>query len=145
MNYEKISVKLPEGEALTVLTDRALNWQQKAEKILKTDEVATELKKLTTDNDSPKSGGKKTLDDSVEDDTDETDDESRPTKLSAGKRLPEVKLSAKTLSLLEDLMLEGDMMEVTMDENLQIWKLLQVRLNFLTSYCTIFCKSSFVV
>merc|ERR1712156_1206891 len=48
MNYEKISVKLPEGEALTYLTDRALAWQQRAEKILRTSEVSEELKKLNS-------------------------------------------------------------------------------------------------
>ncbi len=35
MNYEKLGVKLPEGEALTYLTDRALAWQQRAEKLLR--------------------------------------------------------------------------------------------------------------
>ena len=47
MNYEKISVRLPEGESLTYLTDRALSWQQKAEKLLKVEDVANELKKLS--------------------------------------------------------------------------------------------------
>ena len=39
MNYNKLSLRLPEGEALTYLADRALAWQTRAEKALKTDEV----------------------------------------------------------------------------------------------------------
>ena len=47
-------------------------------------------------------------------------------KLSAMKKLPDVKLSNKLLNLLEDLLLEGDLLETNMDECHQIWKLLQV-------------------
>jgi hypothetical protein len=34
---------------------------------------------------------------------------------------PEVTLSAKTMKTLETLMLEGDLLEVTMDETSHIW------------------------
>merc|ERR1712025_48972 len=44
---------------------------------------------------------------------------------SAMKKLPDVKLSNKLLNLLEDLLLEGDLLETNMDECHQIWKLLQ--------------------
>ena len=43
------------------------------------------------------------------------------------KKLPDVKLSNKLLNLLEDLLLEGDLLETNMDECHQIWKLLQVK------------------
>ena len=43
------------GEALTYLTDRALAWQQRAEKVLRTAEVSEELKKL---NDTEANGRK---------------------------------------------------------------------------------------
>ena len=76
----------------------------------------------------------------VEDDTEDTDmsdTENSATKLSATKKLPEIKLSNKLLNLLEDLLLEGDLLETNMDECHQIWKLLQV--NF---FCVISRKIS---
>jgi len=133
MNYEKISVKLPEGEALTYLTDRALAWQQRAEKVLRTAEVSEELKKL---NDTEANGRKEkktkgdesSMDETTDADTDtESESGSKPTKLSSvqSKKIPEIKLSNKMQTQLEEIMFEGDLLEVTMDENHQIWKLLQ--------------------
>ena len=62
------------------------------------------------------------------DDTEDTDTETEnsATKLAVGKKLPEVKLSNKMQNVLEDLLLEGDLLETNMDECHQIWKLLQV-------------------
>merc|ERR1712062_83462 len=40
-------------------------------------------------------------------------------------RPPEVKLSTKSLNTLEALMLEGDLLEVSMDETQHIWRVLQ--------------------
>ena len=118
MNYNKLSLRLPEGEALTYLADRALAWQTRAEKALKTDEVVMELKKFKED--------QKAKNEAAEAETEsESESEAENPKLSAMKKMPEVKLSHKTQNLLEDLLLEGDLMEVTMDENQQIWKLLQ--------------------
>lgn len=98
MNYEKLSIKLPEGEALTYLTDRALAWQQKAEKALRIDEVVKELDKID----------KKKLDKMEEESEEGSESETEnPTKLSV-KKLPEIKLSAKVQSQLENLMLEGN-------------------------------------
>ena len=70
---------------------------------------------------------------SAEDSTEDTDmsdtENSAMAKLSAMKKLPDVKLSNKLLNLLEDLLLEGDLLETNMDECHQIWKLLQVKKN----------------
>ena len=62
------------------------------------------------------------------DDTEDTDTETdnSATKLAVGKKLPEVKISNKMQNVLEDLLLEGDLLETNMDECHQIWKLLQV-------------------
>ena len=38
---------------------------------------------------------------------------------------PEINLSAKATKQLESLMLEGDLLEVTMDETIHIWRILQ--------------------
>ena len=106
-------------------SDRALAWQQKAQKCLKNDEVANELKKLS--NEVVKESKPKDLDESYEDTEDtDTDTEGSTTKLSVGKKLPDVKLSNKMQGLLQDLLLEGDLLETSMDESHQIWKLLQV-------------------
>ena len=106
-------------------SDRALAWQQKAQKCLKNDEVANELKKLS--NEVIKESKPKDLDESYEDTEDtDTDTEGSATKLSVGKKLPDVKLSNKMQGLLQDLLLEGDLLETSMDESHQIWKLLQV-------------------
>ena len=40
-------------------------------------------------------------------------------------RPPEVKLSNKSLNTLEGLMLEGDLLEVSMDETQHMWRVLQ--------------------
>ena len=123
------------GEALTYLIDRALAWQQRAEKILRTSEVSEELKKLNTaviENNISKKKTKGDESSSMETETDDTESESesgsKPTKLSSvqSKKIPEIKLSNKIQTQLEEIMLEGDLLEVTMDENHQIWKLLQV-------------------
>ena len=39
--------------------------------------------------------------------------------------LPEVKLTSKSVNTLERLMIEGDLLEVSMDETQHIWRLLQ--------------------
>ena len=39
--------------------------------------------------------------------------------------MSEVKLSSKTITTLENLMIEGDLLEVSMDETQHIWRLLQ--------------------
>ena len=69
------------------------------------------------------------MDETTDADTDtESESGSKPTKLSSvqSKKIPEIKLSNKMQTQLEEIMLEGDLLEVTMDENHQIWKLLQV-------------------
>ena len=124
--------------------DRALAWQQRAQKCLKNDDVANELKKLSSAANEVKESSKNKEntdgESAVEDDTEDTDmsdTENSATKLSATKKLPEIKLSNKLLNLLEDLLLEGDLLETNMDECHQIWKLLQV--NF---FCVISRKIS---
>jgi len=128
MNYEKLSVKLPEGEALTYLTDRALAWQSRAEKLLRMDEVSREWEKVNKNEEIKNVKKSKNHDDTTEDESEqsESENENSGPKLTLGKKIPEVKLSNKIQNQLEELMLEGDLLEVTMDENHQIWKILQV-------------------
>ena len=121
--------------------DRALAWQQRAQKCLKNEDVANELKKLSSAANEVKESSKNKEntdgESAAEDDTEDTDmsdTENSATKLSAMKKLPDVKLSNKLMNLLEDLLLEGDLLETNMDECHQIWKLLQVKENYVVFF-----------
>ena len=47
MSLQKLPVRLPEGEALQCLTERAMAWQDRARQALATDELASALAKLS--------------------------------------------------------------------------------------------------
>jgi histone demethylase JARID1 len=46
VSLQKLNVRLPEGEALQCLTERAMAWQNKARQALDTEEVKTAFAKL---------------------------------------------------------------------------------------------------
>jgi histone demethylase JARID1 len=157
----KITVRLPEGEALQCLTERAMAWRDRAQKALDESDVAVALKKLSeqnkhdssaASNSKPNKKGKssKKVENSEDSegppsalDTSMTDSESGLDVEASNKssedpelkdkdaepvkpfRPPEVKLSNKSLNTLEGLMLEGNLLEVSMDETQHIWRVLQ--------------------
>lgn len=47
VSLQKLPVRLPEGEALQCLTERAMRWQHRARTLLRTDEMVTALSKLS--------------------------------------------------------------------------------------------------
>ena len=47
VSLQKLPVRLPEGEALQCLTERAMAWQDRARQALATDELASALAKLS--------------------------------------------------------------------------------------------------
>ncbi|XP_016116398.1 lysine-specific demethylase 5A isoform X1 [Sinocyclocheilus grahami] len=47
VSLQKLPVRLPEGEALQCLTERAMGWQDRARQALATDELSTALAKLS--------------------------------------------------------------------------------------------------
>lgn len=47
VSLQKLPVRLPEGEALQCLTERAMNWQDRARQLLATEEMVTALSKLS--------------------------------------------------------------------------------------------------
>merc|ERR1711997_1104626 len=160
----KLSVRLPEGEALQCLTERAMAWRDRAQKALNEKDVADALKTLSeqnkydsstaasnnkpnhkkgksvkkSDNDDD-ADSSKVLDTSITDSENglEVDNPNKPaddadhsdkdaeSKSPSCLRPPEVKLSNKSLNTLEALMLEGDLLEVSMDETQHIWRVLQ--------------------
>ncbi|XP_021558366.1 lysine-specific demethylase 5D isoform X5 [Neomonachus schauinslandi] len=159
---QRLPVRLPEGEALQCLTERAIVWQGRARQVLASEDVTALLGQLAelrqqlqdvprleepltypstpacdphregSGNDMPKVPGLLPNVDSM------TSHEKIAPIQGSGKTYLEVlssllpKLTGPVLNLpeatrapLEELMLEGDLLEVTLDENHSIWQLLQ--------------------
>ena len=74
-----------------------MSWQDRAKKLLGTKELKEAMEKLQTANGD---GGKK-------------------------EELPEIKLASSLLRDVEDLMMEGDLLEVSLDEGQHLWRILQ--------------------
>ena len=91
VDLQKLTVRLPEGEALQCLAERAMAWQDKARMMLARQELASALGQVE----------------------------------SGGGDAVELSVAAKTVQQLEDLMVEGDLLEVSLDEKDSIRKLLE--------------------
>ncbi|XP_011494343.1 PREDICTED: lysine-specific demethylase lid [Ceratosolen solmsi marchali] len=195
VSLQKIPVRLPEGEALQCLTERAMNWQDRARQALSAEEVSSVLAKLSIlsqklteaaarektekiiSTELKKAANNPELhqrvqviasmsgvhsDDSVisiPDDDDRIDEEDEdedsdddiltidedepsssafnsnehayssaskfPSKSSSGEDKDKiVTLSSNTTTHLEELMMEGDLLEVALDETEHIWRIL---------------------
>ena len=48
VSLQKLPVRLPEGEALQCLTERAMNWQDRARQLLSTDEMVSCMSQLSS-------------------------------------------------------------------------------------------------
>ncbi|XP_011052958.1 PREDICTED: lysine-specific demethylase lid [Acromyrmex echinatior] len=180
VSLQKIPIRLPEGEALQCLTERAMNWQDRARKALSTDEVSSILTKLSVmsqklveaaarektekiiSSELKKAANNPELhqrvqaiaplsgvhsDDSTPSTADDDDDvitlDDEPTcstfnsnehaysyisKIRRKTQLSDNEsfgtLSSSTRSRLEELMMEGDLLEVALDETQHIWRIL---------------------
>ncbi|XP_058808329.1 lysine-specific demethylase 5 isoform X2 [Phymastichus coffea] len=192
VSLQKIPIRLPEGEALQCLTERAMNWQDRARQALSAEEVSSVLAKLSSlsqklneaaarektekiiSTELKKAANNPELhhkvkdiasmsgihsDDSVisvpdeedegridEDDDDDdlidsdddvlTIDESEPSSstfnsnehaystATTDDKEKVVTLSAQASTRLEELMMEGDLLEVALDETEHIWRIL---------------------
>ncbi|EPQ09262.1 Lysine-specific demethylase 5C [Myotis brandtii] len=155
---QRLPVRLPEGEALQCLTERAISWQGRARQALASEDVSALLGRLTelrqrlqaeprpeepptlpsapasdplregSGKDMPKAQG-----------LENGDSVTSPEKVAPGEGSdlellssllpqltgPVLELPEATRAPLEELMLEGDLLEVTLDENHSIWQLLQ--------------------
>ncbi|XP_055421074.1 lysine-specific demethylase 5C isoform X9 [Bubalus kerabau] len=159
---QRLPVRLPEGEALQCLTERAISWQGRARQALASEDVTALLGRLAelrqrlqaeprpeepptypsapasdplregSGKDMPKMQGL------LEDGDSMTSPEKVAPGEGSGKRDlellssllprltgPVLELPEATRAPLEELMLEGDLLEVTLDENQSIWQLLQ--------------------
>ncbi|CAH1103658.1 unnamed protein product [Psylliodes chrysocephalus] len=175
MSLQKLYVRVPEGEALQCLTERAMNWQDRARQLLQHSEleiaknklsmfsqkyneaaarqrtekiISTELKRASKNPElhqrvqeiAPYSGVAEegvTCDSGIID----SDDASRDSRESDDRmgehayslHLPKVgdgedytlHLNTDIRRQLEELLTEGDLLEVSLDETFALWKLLQ--------------------
>jgi len=121
VSLQKLTVRLPEGEALQCLTERAMAWQDRARTVLATPELSAALSKLSI------SRGERAEGEEQEDETSDSDGEgpSSPRKRLGGEPGLVLTLTARTIVQLEDLMMEGDLLEVSLDEVAHIWRILQ--------------------
>ncbi|KYM91859.1 Lysine-specific demethylase 5A [Atta colombica] len=180
VSLQKIPIRLPEGEALQCLTERAMNWQDRARKALSTDEVSSILAKLSVmsqklveaaarektekiiSSELKKAANNPELhqrvqaiaplsgvhsDDSTPSTADDDDDvialDDEPTcstfnsnehaysyiskirrKTQSSDNESFGTLSSSTRLRLEELMMEGDLLEVALDETQHIWRIL---------------------
>ncbi|XP_015598922.1 lysine-specific demethylase lid isoform X2 [Cephus cinctus] len=181
VSLQKIPVRLPEGEALQCLTERAMNWQDRARQALSTDELSSALAKLSVlsqklveaaarektekiiNSELKKAANNPELhqriqaiaplsgvhsDDSVPSTADDDDDvvtieDDEPTcstfnsnehaysyvskfqpKSQSQDSEAAVVLSESARTRLEELMMEGDLLEVALDETQHIWRIL---------------------
>ncbi|KAG8508753.1 Lysine-specific demethylase 5D, partial [Galemys pyrenaicus] len=156
---QRLPVRLPEGEALQCLTERAMGWQGRARQALASEDVTALLGRLAqlrqqlqaepksmkaplysaapaSDSLSESSGTDSHKVQSLweKEDYMHSNEKIDPGQDSDLELLSSVlpKLTGPVLELpeatrapLEELMLEGDLLEVTLDENLSIWQLLQ--------------------
>uniref|UniRef100_A0A4W4H236 [histone H3]-trimethyl-L-lysine(4) demethylase n=1 Tax=Electrophorus electricus TaxID=8005 RepID=A0A4W4H236_ELEEL len=157
VSLQKLPVRLPEGEALQCLTERAMSWQDRARQALATDELSSALAKLsvlsqrllsstglpasfamtlviwlilanlfyritttqfniTFPNHFPPTS------------PDQTTPRKQPRKTPLVPRSlepPVLELSPPAKAQLEELMMEGDLLEVSLDETQHIWRILQ--------------------
>uniref|UniRef100_A0A672RKI2 [histone H3]-trimethyl-L-lysine(4) demethylase n=1 Tax=Sinocyclocheilus grahami TaxID=75366 RepID=A0A672RKI2_SINGR len=152
---QKLPVRLPEGEALQCLTERAINWQGRAKQALDTPEVQRALERLqqveeemsSIKEDEPEEKNKWNgntvivLSDSEETEDgviDLTEDVNSPKKsihditgvesllsLVPCLKGPVIELTTSTRAQLEELQLEGDLLEVMLDQTHGIYRILQ--------------------
>merc|ERR1719410_2557900 len=120
VSLQRLTVRLPEGEALQCLTERAMAWQDKAKRVLARPELAAALAKLNISRD-------KEAGDEAEDTSDsegETSDSPRKRSVVSDPSVV-ISLAPRTTQELETIMMEGDMLEVSLDEVTHIWRILQ--------------------
>ncbi|XP_039631677.1 lysine-specific demethylase 5C isoform X2 [Polypterus senegalus] len=157
---QRVPVRLPEGEALQCLTERAINWQHRARQVLDASELQKALDKLaemqdqltTQENkgsigycrdkhnpDEPedkkeqheKDDTKNTVLSQENGDSRKENGSSSITDLDKMSALlsrlegPVINLTSDTQLELEDLLIEGDLLEVSLDQSQIIWKVLQ--------------------
>uniref|UniRef100_A0A8C2DLP6 [histone H3]-trimethyl-L-lysine(4) demethylase n=1 Tax=Cyprinus carpio TaxID=7962 RepID=A0A8C2DLP6_CYPCA len=137
---QRLPVRLPEGEALQCLTERAINWQGRAKQALDTPEVQRGLERLqqveqemnSIKEEEPEEKNKWNGDTVIVlSDSEETEDgvidltDESLLSLVPCLKGPVIELTTSTRAQLEELQLEGDLLEVTLDQTHTIYRILQ--------------------
>ncbi|XP_056665925.1 lysine-specific demethylase 5C-like [Monodelphis domestica] len=155
---QKLPVRLPEGEALQCLTERAIGWQGRARQALASQDVTvllarlSELRQWLQQPTGPPPGAtcaqlftpapaplRESISNELKVFLENGDGTAKFKKPGPGgfsdldmllSLLPQLKgpvleLPEAARAPLEELMIEGDLLEVTLDENHSIWQLLQ--------------------
>ncbi|XP_007957146.1 lysine-specific demethylase 5D-like [Orycteropus afer afer] len=159
VSLQRLPVRLPEGEALQCLTERAISWQGRARQALASEDVTALLRQLAelhqqmqaeprpvelpgypsvSDSDPLTENNGKDMP-KLQELLENRDSVASPEKVSPRENSdleslssllpqltgPVLELPEATRAPLEELMMEGDLLEVTLDENHSIWQLLQ--------------------
>uniref|UniRef100_A0A8C7VFV4 [histone H3]-trimethyl-L-lysine(4) demethylase n=1 Tax=Oncorhynchus mykiss TaxID=8022 RepID=A0A8C7VFV4_ONCMY len=142
---QRLPVRLPEGEALQCLTERAITWQGRAKEALDSPEIQGALEKLQElkqnqpQENSPKKTLKKEMNGGMQAGCENGVSKkvkSHHNVTGVGSLLPLVpslkgpviELSLTTRTQLEELQLEGDLLEVSLDQTSTIHRVLQAAL-----------------
>uniref|UniRef100_A0A8C8H1E7 [histone H3]-trimethyl-L-lysine(4) demethylase n=1 Tax=Oncorhynchus tshawytscha TaxID=74940 RepID=A0A8C8H1E7_ONCTS len=132
VSLQKLPVRLPEGEALQCLTERAMGWQDRARQALATDELSSALAKLSV-------LSQRMVEQAAREKTEKiinaelqkaaaNPDLKQPRKTPLVPRSlepPVLDLSSPAKAQLEELMMVGDLLEVSLDETQHIWRILE--------------------
>ncbi|XP_048582625.1 lysine-specific demethylase 5A isoform X2 [Nematostella vectensis] len=141
VSLQKLPVRLPEGEALQFLTERAMNWQDRARQLLADTDISNILTSLnkpeepaisgvSAENLSASAALLRLAQTAPEPATTGADTPSEspanegapPAKKQL--RRPGIVLSDEKKMAVKEMMMEGDLLEVTLDETEQLWKVL---------------------
>uniref|UniRef100_A0A6Q2Y4P2 [histone H3]-trimethyl-L-lysine(4) demethylase n=1 Tax=Esox lucius TaxID=8010 RepID=A0A6Q2Y4P2_ESOLU len=134
VSLQKLPVRLPEGEALQCLTERAMGWQDRARQALATDELSSALAKLSVLSQRMVEQADLCMFDSflntfpTRSPSDQGTPRKQPRKTPLVPRSlepPVLELSPPAKAQLEELMMVGDLLEVSLDETQHIWRILQ--------------------
>ncbi|XP_055847454.1 lysine-specific demethylase lid [Episyrphus balteatus] len=167
VSLQKLPIRLPEDEALRCLAERAMHWQDRAQKALSNPEIASVLESITRTkskqekpvrrNHHLQQQQRKTIahpekqssisdgedldheDEDEDDDDDEgrlridldgfSDDEDSSQNLLGEeentKNFATLKLTDMECEAMEELMMEGDLLEVSLDVSQELWRLIK--------------------
>uniref|UniRef100_A0A8C5NFI0 [histone H3]-trimethyl-L-lysine(4) demethylase n=1 Tax=Gouania willdenowi TaxID=441366 RepID=A0A8C5NFI0_GOUWI len=131
VSLQKLPVRLPEGEALQCLTERVMSWQDRARQALATDELSSALAKLSVLSQrmveqAAREKTEKIINAELQKAAANPDLQVLQTPLVPRSLEPPVlELSSQAKAQLEELMMLGDLLEVSLDETQHIWRILQ--------------------
>lgn len=138
VSLQKLPIRLPEGEALQCLTERAMNWQDRARQILETAEVVNALAVIQKQQSLVELNESRDVEHAYSVPMDIPPNQSascaiptvtKSTPNTAQNSVnrtttgPLIQLQKSTMDRINELMMEGDLLEVSLDETHYLWRL----------------------